>query len=46
MQDQDDRPLRLSDEQAAEVRRRMAEPDPKSLTLTEFNARLKQRYGI
>jgi hypothetical protein len=29
--------LRLSKEQAAEVRRRLAEPNPKTLTLAEFN---------
>ena len=46
MEEQDNSPLRLSDEQATEVRRRMADPDPKTMTLAEFNERLKQRYGI
>jgi hypothetical protein len=45
MEEQDDSPLRLSEEQAAEVRRRLAEPDPETLTLGEFNERLKRRYG-
>jgi hypothetical protein len=31
---------RLSDEQAAEVRRRLSEPNPKFLTLDEVRARL------
>jgi len=46
MEQQDNSPLRLSEEQAAEVRRRLVEPNPKTLTLAEFNARLKQRYGV
>jgi hypothetical protein len=45
MEEQDNSPARLSDEQAAEVRRRLAEPDPDSMTLAEFNERLKRRYG-
>jgi hypothetical protein len=36
----------LSDEQAEEVRRRLAEPDAKVLTLDEFNERLRRRYGV
>jgi hypothetical protein len=46
MEEQDNSPLRLSEEQAAEVRRRLADPDPKSMTLAEFNERLKKRYGV
>jgi hypothetical protein len=46
MERQDTSDLRLSDEQAAEVRRRLAEKNPKSLTLAEFNDRLRQRYGV
>jgi hypothetical protein len=38
--------LRLTDEQLAEVRRRRAETDPKTITLAEFNERLRRRYGI
>jgi hypothetical protein len=38
--------VRLSEEQAAEVRRRMADPNPKTTTLAQFNERLKQRYGV
>jgi hypothetical protein len=46
MEEQDNSPLRLSEEQAAQVRRRMADPNPKTLTLAEVNERLKQRNGI
>jgi hypothetical protein len=46
MEAQDKSAVRLSDEQAAEVRRRMAETDPKTVTLAEFNERLRRRYGI
>jgi len=45
MERQDQSNLRLTDEQAAEVRRRLAEKDPKSITLAEFNEHLRQRYG-
>ena len=46
MEEQDKSPLRLTEEQAEEVRRRLAEANPKTMTLTEFNERLKRRYGI
>ena len=46
MEEQDNTALRLSDEQAAEVQRRLAEENPKSVTLTEFNERLRRRYGV
>lgn len=46
MEQQDNSPLRLSEEQAAEVRRRLAEQAPDKMALAEFNERLKQRYGI
>ena len=46
MEEQDNSMLRLSDEQAAEVRRRLAEKDPKTVTLAEFNERLRRRYGV
>ena len=46
MEEQDSSPLRLTEEQAAEVRRRLAEPNPQTLTLAEFNERLRQRYGV
>jgi hypothetical protein len=46
MEEQDRSDLRLSDEQAAEVRRRLAEKNPRTLTLAEFNERLRRRYGI
>lgn len=36
----------LTDEQAAEVRRRLAESNAKTLTLAEFNDRLRRRYGV
>jgi hypothetical protein len=43
---QDDERLQLNERQAAEVRRRLAEREPEVLTLSEFNERLRQRYGI
>ena len=46
MEEQDNSPLRLSDEQVAEVERRLAEPNPQTMTLAEFNQRLKERYGV
>lgn len=39
------RDLRLTDEQIAEVRRRLAEPKPQHLSLEEFNERLDRRLG-
>ena len=45
MEEQDNSALRLSDAQAAEVRRRLADENPKTITLAEFNNRLRQRYG-
>ena len=36
------RGISLSDEQAAEVNRRLSEPNPKTLTITEFRARLRK----
>ncbi len=46
MEAQDKSRLRLTDEQAAEVRRRRAELNPKTMTLAEFNERLRRRYGV
>jgi hypothetical protein len=46
MEEQDSSTLRLSDEQLAEVRRRRAEKNPKTMTLAEFNKHLKARYGV
>lgn len=46
MEEQDNSTLRLSEEQAAEIRRRIAEENPKSVTLAEFNERLRRRYGV
>jgi hypothetical protein len=46
MEAQDRSGSRLSDEQAAEVRRRRAETNPKTMTLAEFNERLRRRYGV
>jgi hypothetical protein len=46
MEQQDHSDLRLTDDQAAEVRRRLAERDAKSHTLAEFNERLRRRYGV
>src|SRR5205823_10818340 len=46
MEAQDKSALQLSDEQLAEVRRRRAEKNAKSVTLAAFNERLRRRYGI
>ncbi|HLI20469.1 MAG TPA: hypothetical protein VKV32_05090 [Stellaceae bacterium] len=46
MEEQDKSDVRLTDEQAAEVCRRLVEKSPKTLTLAEFNERLRQRYGV
>jgi hypothetical protein len=42
---QDKSGYRLSDEQLAELRRRRAESNPKTLSLTEFDERLR-RFGV
>jgi hypothetical protein len=46
MEAQDKSGLRLTDEQMAEVQRRQAEDNPNSMTLAEFSAHLRRRYGI
>jgi hypothetical protein len=40
---QDRRDLRLTDEQVAEVERRLADPNPKCLTLEEVRERFARR---
>jgi hypothetical protein len=42
---QDKSSYRLSDDQLAELQRRRAEKDPKTLTLSEFDERLR-RFGV
>jgi hypothetical protein len=46
MEAQDKSALKLSDEQAIEVKRRLAESSPETLTLAQFNERLRLRYGV
>jgi hypothetical protein len=46
IEQQDRSDLRLTDDQAAEVRRRLAERDAKSHALAEFNERQRRRYGV
>ena len=46
MEEQDNSALRLTDEQAAEVRRRLEEKNPNTVALSEFNERLRRRYGV
>jgi hypothetical protein len=46
MEEQDNSTVRMTDEQAAEVQRRLAEKNPKTVTLSEFNERLRRRYGV
>lgn len=43
MEAQDASPLRLNDEQVAEVKRRLADPNPKFVTLEEVRERFAQR---
>jgi len=43
MEEQDRSDIRLTDEQVAEVRRRLADPDPKFLTLEEVRERFARR---
>ena len=43
MEEQDASPYRLTDEQVAEVKRRLADPNPKFLTLEEVRARFARR---
>ncbi|HEV8014536.1 MAG TPA: hypothetical protein VGP48_03325 [Stellaceae bacterium] len=46
MEEQDTSAVALTDEQAAEIQRRLAEDHPQTLTLAAFVDRLRQRYGI
>jgi hypothetical protein len=46
MEEQHGSKLQLTDEQLAEVRRRRAEKNPKTITLAEFNERLRRHYGV
>ena len=43
MEAQDTTPLRLTDEQAAEVQRRLADPNPRFMTLEEVRERFARR---
>jgi len=45
IEEHDKSPYRLNDEQAAEVRRRLAEADPATLTLAKLDERLR-RLGV
>jgi hypothetical protein len=42
MEQQDASPYHLTDEQAEEVRRRLADPDPRSMTMAEVRSSLRQ----
>ena len=45
MESQDQSVYRLTDEQVEEVRRRLADPKPRRLTLDEFKERLSRRIS-
>lgn len=45
MESQDESGYRLTDEQVQEVKRRLADPNPKRLTLEEFNEQLGRQLG-
>jgi len=46
MEEQDRSDLQLSEEDATEVRRRMAEKNPETITLAEFKEHIRRRYGV
>jgi hypothetical protein len=46
MESSDESAYRLTDEQVAEVGRRLADPSPRRLTLDEFKERLRQRIDL
>jgi hypothetical protein len=46
MESADESVYRLTDEQVAEVGRRLADPNPRRLTLDEFKERLRQRIDL
>ena len=46
MEASDQSVYRLTDEQVAEVDRRLADPNPRSLTLDEFKERLARRIEL
>jgi hypothetical protein len=46
MEAQDKSDISLTEEQADEVRRRLAEPSPKATIFAEFSERLRRRYGV
>ena len=45
MEEQDATPYGVTDEQLAEVARRLAEPNPESMALTESRRRMRNRGG-
>jgi len=46
MEAQDKSGIGLTEDQAEEVERRLAESNPKTVSLAEFNERLRRRYGV
>ncbi len=46
MEAQDRSNLRLGKDEAAEVERRLADVEAKSVSLAEFNEHLRRRYGV
>jgi hypothetical protein len=46
MESADESVYRLTDEQVAEVGRRLADPNPRRLTLDEFKERLRRRIDL
>lgn len=45
MEEQNQVPVRLTDEQVAEIERRLADPNPRYLTLEEVRERFARRDG-
>jgi hypothetical protein len=46
MEQQDKSELHLTPEQADEVRRRLAEKNPETVTLAQFKSHLRRRHGV
>jgi ABC-type uncharacterized transport system ATPase subunit len=46
MEEQDKSDVGISDDQAEEIRRRLQKKNPESMTLDEFNAYIRARYGV
>jgi hypothetical protein len=46
IEEQDKSDIGLTEDQVEEIERRLSESNPKTISLAEFNERLRRRYGI